>query len=127
MQYHIKIYLTDGDEIHANVEAGGRADAWDQLMNNEQFCNFLNGREIKTSVINESRTPEECNSSYELYTEGDRVMIRRNKPPRFVGVITMDTDSDIQAIEWKDECTALEAAEAMRKAAEFLRKNSRKK
>ena len=33
--------------------------------------------------------------------------------------------SDIEEIEWLDDCTAIEAARALRKAGEFLIKSSR--
>lgn len=61
--------------------------------------------------------------AYELYTEDGYVMIRRNKFPRFTGVVTMGQTSDIERIQWIDECSLMEAARAMRKAAEFLRKS----
>lgn len=63
---------------------------------------------------------------YELFDKDGYVMIRRNKPPRFVGKVTMGELSDIEEIEWLDDCTAIEAARAMRKAGEFLIKNSRR-
>lgn len=67
---------------------------------------------------------------YELYECQGRTMIRRNKYPRFIGEVTMSAQSDIENIEWQDNCTdALTCAKAMRKAAEFLikRKNDKKR
>lgn len=64
--------------------------------------------------------------SYELFDKDGFVMIRRNKPPRFVGKVTMGKLSDIEEIEWMDNCTAIESARALRKAGEFLIKNSRR-
>ena len=63
--------------------------------------------------------------AYELFDKDGYVMIRRNKPPRFVGKVTMGKLSDIEEIEWLDDCTAIEAARALRKAGEFLIKSSR--
>lgn len=63
--------------------------------------------------------------AYELFDKDGHVMIRRNKPPRFVGKVTMGKFSDIEEIEWQDDCTAIEAARALRKAGEFLIKSSR--
>ena len=63
--------------------------------------------------------------AYELYDVDGKSMIRRNKPPRFTGEITMGELSDIENIKWIDECTLSEAASAMRKAGEFLIKSSR--
>ena len=63
--------------------------------------------------------------AYELFNKDGYVMIRRNKPPRFVGKVTMGKLSDIEGIEWQDNCTAIEAARALRKAGEFLIKNSK--
>lgn len=68
---------------------------------------------------------DEKDPVYELYTENGYTMIRRNKPPRFTGKVTMGKLSDIEEIEWKDNCTAIEAARALRKAGEFLIKSSR--
>ena len=64
-------------------------------------------------------------SAYELFGKDGYVMIRRNKYPRFIGKVTMGTSSDIEEIEWIDSCTAMEAARALRKAGEFLKKSSR--
>ena len=63
--------------------------------------------------------------AYELFDKDGYVMIRRNKPPRFVGKVAMGKLSDIEEIEWLDDCTAIEAARALRKAGEFLIKSSR--
>ena len=63
--------------------------------------------------------------AYELFERDGHVMIRRNKPPRFVGKVTMGERSDIEEIEWIDECTVSGAASAMQKAGEFLIKSSR--
>ena len=64
--------------------------------------------------------------AYELYMEGGCTMIRRNKPPRFTGKVTFGLDSDIEDIEFMDQASALEMAKALRKAGEFLIKNSRR-
>lgn len=69
---------------------------------------------------NEAKEP-----AYELFDKDGYVMIRRNKPPRFVGKVTMGKFSDIEEIGWMDNCTAIEAARALRKAGEFLIKSSR--
>lgn len=69
---------------------------------------------------NEAKGP-----AYELFDKDGHVMIRRNKPPRFVGKVTMGDFSDIEEISWMDNCTAMEAARALRKAGEFLIKSSR--
>ena len=53
--------------------------------------------------------------AYELFDKDGHVMIRRNKPPRFVGKVTMGERSDIEEIVWIDECTVSGAASAMRK------------
>ena len=63
---------------------------------------------------------------YDLFI-GDRgkQMIRRNKPPRFIAEVTFGQLSDIENIEWLDQCTEpLELASAIRKAGEFLKRNS---
>lgn len=62
---------------------------------------------------------------YELFMDGDKTMIRRNKYPRFTGEVTMGTFSDTENIEWLDPCSLSEAARAIRKASEFLIKRSR--
>ena len=54
-------------------------------------------------------------------------MIRRNKPPRFVGRVTFGQDSDIELVEVFDEAGPMEMAAAMRKAGEFLIKSSRRR
>ena len=64
---------------------------------------------------------------YELFTEDGCVMIRRNKPPRFTGRVTFGIGSDIECIRWTDPASALEMAKALRKAGEFIIKNSRRK
>lgn len=68
---------------------------------------------------------EEKAPAYELFEKNGYTMIRRNKPPRFVGKVTMSKLSDIEEIKWLDNCTAIEAARALRKAGEFLIKSSR--
>lgn len=64
--------------------------------------------------------------TYELFEVEEKQMIRRNKPPRFVGEVTMGKLSDIENIQWLDGCTnPLEIASVMRKASEFLIKKSK--
>lgn len=63
---------------------------------------------------------------YELYEEDGITMVRRNKYPRFTGKVTMGQLSDIEDIDWHDKVdNASDAAQAMRKASEFLIKKSR--
>lgn len=64
-------------------------------------------------------------SVYELFETEGKKMIRRNKYPRFIGEITFGELSDIENIEWIDECQANEMASSLRKAGEFLLKSSK--
>lgn len=60
---------------------------------------------------------------YETYDAVDSIMIRRNTYPRFVGKVTMGMQSDIEDVKWIDKVNnVMDAARAMNKAAEFLRK-----
>lgn len=68
---------------------------------------------------------DEKDPVYELYTENDYTMIRRNKPPRFTGKVTFGKDSDIEDVEFIDPASVTEMAKALRKAGEFLIKSSR--
>lgn len=63
---------------------------------------------------------------YELFIGDEgRQMIRRNKSPRFIAEVTFGQLSDIENIEWIDNCAdPLELARAMRKAVEFLKRNN---
>ncbi len=126
MNYKIRVIFSDNNEVLANVEADTRAEVWKRLQDNEEFRAFQGDRVITSHVICLSDQPEEKEDPYDIYTENGRVMIRRTTPPRFVGVVTMDINSDIDIIEWKDECSIAQATAALRKAGEFLRKNSRK-
>ena len=58
--------------------------------------------------------------AYELYREGGHVMIRRTRPPRFTGRVTMGEMSDIEDIRWQDDAPLMQRAAALRKAGEFL-------
>ena len=78
------------------------------------------------SICDCDRTADKS-PTYELYTEDGCVMIRRNKPPRFTGRVTFGMNSDIEDIRWTDTASALEMAKALRKAGEFIIKNSRRK
>lgn len=127
MRYLITIILSDLDEIHVRAEASSEASAFALVKANPEFRAFLGSRDIQSYTIVEDRTPDEKVTPYELLEDSGRVMIRRNKPPRFIGVVTMGVQSDIEEVEWLDTCTALQAASAMRKAGEFLRKKSWKK
>lgn len=63
---------------------------------------------------------------YELFERGGKQMIRRNKPPRFVGEVTFGELSDIENIEYLDSCIdPAELERAMKKAGQFLIKSSR--
>ena len=63
---------------------------------------------------------------FQLYSDGERQMIRRNVPPRFVGEVTFGPLSDIEHVTFLDELPgAMEAARAMREAGEFLLSVSR--
>lgn len=61
---------------------------------------------------------------YELYEEEGVSMIRRNKPPRFIGKVVFSQETDIEVTEVLDYTSAEELAKAMRKAGEFLLKKS---
>lgn len=64
--------------------------------------------------------------TFELFERDGKTMIRRNKPPRFVGEVTFGQLSDIENIEMVDECNdCLELARVIRKAGEFLLKSSK--
>lgn len=63
---------------------------------------------------------------YEIFEGEGGSMIRRNKWPRFVGRITFGQLSDIEIVELIDrDADMMEMARAMRKAGEFLKKNSK--
>lgn len=62
---------------------------------------------------------------YELYEEDGVKMIRRNKPPRFIGKVVFRQETDIEVTEVLDYTSAEELAKAMRKAGEFLLKKSK--
>lgn len=62
---------------------------------------------------------------YELYEEDGVTMIRRNKPPRFVGKVVFSQETDIEVTEVLDYAGAEELARAMRKAGEYLIKKSK--
>ena len=68
---------------------------------------------------------QDKNPAYELFDKDGYVMIRRNKPPKFVGKVTFGKDSDIEDVEFIDPASATEMAKALRKAGEFLIKSSR--
>lgn len=70
---------------------------------------------------NEDKAP-----AYELYAEDGYTMIRRNKPPRFTGRVTFGLRSDIEDVKFIDPASPLEMAKALRKAGEFILKNSRR-
>lgn len=64
---------------------------------------------------------------YDLFERDGKKMIRRNKPPRFIGEITFGQLSDIENIEYLDDfIDPMELARAIRKAGEFLIKSSKK-
>lgn len=64
--------------------------------------------------------------TFELFESDGKTMIRRNKPPRFIGKVTFGQLSDIENIEMIDECNDhLEFARVMRKAGEFLLKSGK--
>ena len=88
---------------------------------------------ILASSSDEEMMPEfsicECDKNgnklpvYETYDAVDSIMIRRNTYPRFVGKVTMGMQSDIEDVKWIDKVNnVMDAARAMNKAAEFLRK-----
>lgn len=64
-------------------------------------------------------------SVYELFEIDGKQMIRRNKFPRFVGEVVFGELSDIEHIEWLDECSISDITSALRKAGAFLIKSSR--
>lgn len=68
---------------------------------------------------------DEKEPTYELFDKDGFVMIRRNKPPRFVGKVTFGKDSDIEDVEFIDPASVTEMTKALRKAGEFLIKSSR--
>ena len=78
---------------------------------------------ILASSSEEEMMPEFSICEYETYDAVDSIMIRRNTYPRFVGKVTMGMQSDIEDVKWIDKVNnVMDAARAMNKAAEFLRK-----
>lgn len=63
---------------------------------------------------------------YSLYTSEERTMIRRNKYPRFIAEVATSGPSAMSNIVCLDDADALTLAKAMRKAGEFIIKNSRR-
>lgn len=63
---------------------------------------------------------------YELFEQDRNTMIRRNTPPRFIGRVVFNKDTDIEVTDVLDNASPLELAKAMRKAGEFLTKKSRR-
>ena len=61
--------------------------------------------------------------AYELYPENGYVMIRRNKFPRFTGIVIMGEYPSMENIHWLDECTEKDAEKALKKAEIFLKKS----
>lgn len=126
MNFYIKIHLSNGDEVHARSEGPNQAEAWSRLKSNREFLDFIGNQRITSYVITPADQPAaEPSDVYELYVDSGRVMIRRNKPPRFTGVVTMGVKSDIEDIKFEDKASALEMASALRKSVEFLRKKSK--
>ena len=87
-------------------------------------------KEILASAVNEDMLPESmicsCDANgnkmpaFELFDRDGNTWIRRNKYPRFIGQVTMDTLS-IENIELLDDCTdATRLASLLRKARVFL-------
>lgn len=63
--------------------------------------------------------------AYKIYRIESRSHIERLIYPRFKGEITFGSHSDIENIEWIDECTdASTLAMAMREAGEYIAANS---
>ncbi len=61
--------------------------------------------------------------TFELYEEGNKLMIRRNTFPRFTGEVTFGELSDIENIIMLDDCATVEQqVRALRMAGEFLTK-----
>lgn len=60
---------------------------------------------------------------YELYDVDGCKMIRRNSYPRFTAKVSDDAKDLFDYVQWIDNVSnAIEAAKAMNKAAEFLKK-----
>lgn len=65
-------------------------------------------------------------TTFEVFESNGKTMIRRNKFPRFIGEITMGQLSDIENVEWIDECPDfMQVAKIMRLCSEFLRKSNK--
>lgn len=70
---------------------------------------------------------EEDRTMFRIFERNGKMFIERLKFPRFVGEITFGSESDIENVEMLDECDdVLEIARAMRSAAEFMLKCSRR-
>ena len=82
---------------------------------------FLPDFSICNCDINGNKQPV-----YEIFELEGKQMIRRNKFPRFTGEIVFAQSSDIENIEWLDECSLNEITSTLRKTSEFLIKASKK-
>ena len=58
---------------------------------------------------------------FRIYQDNDKQIIERLSYPRFRGVITFGSLSDIEEVELLDQCNnPLQLAKAMREAGDFL-------
>lgn len=74
------------------------------------------------SICSCNRNPNKL-PAYELYPENGYVMIRRNKFPRFTGIVIMGEYPSIENIQWLDECTEKDAEKSLKKAEIFLKRS----
>lgn len=92
-----------------------------EILSSASEPGFLPDFSICDCDLNGNKQP-----AHEIFELNGKTMIRRNKPPRFVGEVTFGGLSDIENIEWIDECSVSEMASVMRKAGEFLLKSQKK-
>lgn len=60
------------------------------------------------------------NPPYDIFVKNGVRIVRSNIRPRFIGVVRSD---GIESVEWTDQCGALEAAKAIRKALDYIADN----
>jgi len=92
------------------------------------LCDNIAASASEEEMLPEFTTCEFCEREpvYEVIPEDGKLLIRRNKFPRFIGEITFGSVSDIENVSMIDTCVDVKLlGNAMRKAGEYLIKRNR--
>lgn len=124
--YKVTVYLSDGDEVHANVVASGSAQAQDIVFADEQFIAFCQGRQIvKVDVVRVNANPNVDENRFALTRTADNMVVAIDLDARLKVTFPIGryNENEVEMLGNAKIVDALTIANSLRLLAEWLQEH----